>query len=84
MERKTIAENMRDIMLEQSLNVVWYGDIELIHECAKRSQMQGNQHPLHINNRVLSALDKSHLFIKGYIKHMGRPARSFKLRIDEQ
>jgi hypothetical protein len=80
--RKSIAEHMRDILIENGRTSVWYGDLDEIHECAKRAGMyekNGNTHPLAINNRVLTALDRSNLFRKGYIKHIGRPARSFTL-----
>lgn len=78
-----IAEHMRDILIERNESIVWYGDLHNIHDCAKRSGMyerKGDTHPLAINNRVLSALDKSNLFEKGYIKHIGRPARCFTLK----
>lgn len=82
--KKTIAEHMKDILIEQGIEVVWYGSLENIHECAKRAGMyeksyKGNLHPLSINNKILSGLDRSELFEKMYIKHIGRPARAFKL-----
>lgn len=79
---KTIAEHMKDILIENNTNIVWYGDLEYIEECATRSGMRerdGNKHPLAINNRILSALDRSSLFTKSYIKHIGRPSRCFRL-----
>lgn len=86
--RKTIAEHMRDILIENDEKIVWYGSLNQIHECAKRSGMYDKgdpkyHHPLHVNNRVLSALEKSSLFSKGYIKHVGRPSRAFTLKIDD-
>jgi hypothetical protein len=81
--KKSIAENMADVLIESNRDSVWYGDLDEIHACARRSGMYdrpGNTHPLAINKRVLSALDKSDLFDKGYIKHLGRPARHFKLK----
>jgi hypothetical protein len=85
--KKTVAEHMADILREQGRSSVWYGDLDEIHECARRSGMydrSGCTHPLAINNRVLSGLDKSPLFTKAYIKHIGRPARSFTLREGDQ
>lgn len=79
--RKTIAEHVIEVMTEHQCRIIWYGNLDLIHEIAGRAGMSG--HPLNINNRVLSALDGHHRFKKGYIKHIGRPARSFTL-LDEK
>lgn len=79
----TVAEYMVQILRERGRTHVWYGDLDAIHECAVRSGMYerpGNKHAKAINSRVLSALDSSPYFIKGYIKHLGRPARSFTLK----
>lgn len=62
---------------------MWYGDLDEIHESASGSMMYKqnfNNHPLNINNRVLNALDKSDLFTKTYIKHIGRAARFFVIK----
>lgn len=82
--KKSIAEHMKDILEENEEDVVWYGSLDRIHECATRAGMyergsSRSQHPLNINNRVLSALDKSPFFEKGYIKYVGRPSRKFTL-----
>lgn len=82
--KKTIAEHMVDILEEKEETVVWYGSLDEIHECAERAGMyergsSRSHHPLNINNRVLSALDKSPSFEKGYIKFVGRPSRKFTL-----
>lgn len=76
---------MVEILIEQQRNGIWYGDLDEIHECARRAGMyerEGNTHPLAINNRVLSALEKDTRFKKSYIKHIGRPARCFHLNMD--
>lgn len=68
--RKTIAQHMADILRENCRDSVWYGDLDEIHECARRAGMYdrpGDCHPLAINNRVLSGLENSPLFEKGYI-----------------
>lgn len=80
---KSIADHMADVLREHGRTNVWYGDLDEIHECARRAGLydrQGNTHPLAINNRVLSALGRSRNFSKSYIKHIGRPARCFTLR----
>jgi len=84
--KKTIAEHMADILREHDRDTVWYGDLDEIHECARRAGMYNrsrNTHPLAVNNRVLSGLEKSQLFSKGYIKHVGRPARCFTLQTEK-
>lgn len=79
---KKIALHMIDVLNELDHKIVWYGDLAAIEECAKRSGLYETiYHPLNIINRVLSALDRCpDLFTKGYIKHVGRPARSFTIR----
>jgi hypothetical protein len=82
---KTIANHMKEIMIEQNMPIVWYGDILQLHECANRSGLKSRSksprgnHPLNIITKVLNALDKSSLFEKQYIRHLGRLCRAFKL-----
>ena len=70
----TIAEHMKDILLERGYNSVSYGDLDEIHECANRSGMydrvksKRGEHPLNIISKVMSALERSNLFEKGYMK----------------
>lgn len=83
---RPIAEHMKDIMLERKIRSVGYGSLDEIHECARRSGMHSRvktakgTNPLRIMNKVLDALDRSSLFQKHYVKYIGRPARSFKLK----
>lgn len=67
--KKTIAEHMRDILIERDIENVWYGSLDEIHECAERVGMykesyKGDTHPLSINNKILSGLERSDLFEK--------------------
>lgn len=64
--RKTIADNMIDVLKQHQRINVWYGDIELIEECAKLSGVK-KKHPKDTIQSILNALDKSSLFHKGYI-----------------
>lgn len=64
---KSIAENMKDILIENKQKSVWYGDITIIEECAKKSNLS-NRHPMKLITDVLNALDKSNLFQKSYIQ----------------
>lgn len=83
----TIAEHMRNILIERGYESVSFGDVDEIEECAKRSGMynrakdsKGN-HPLNIANKVLNALDRSDLFEKRYMKgNKNRDIRCFYLK----
>ncbi len=61
-----IAENMLKLMNEQQRKCVWYGDIFLIEKCAVKSGVM-KKHPQDTIQCILNALDRSPLFIKGYI-----------------
>ena len=65
--------------------MVWYGDLDLIEECAKLSGVT-KSHPQNTIQYVLNALDKSNLFIKGYIyadfNGRNKRYRSFKLKTE--
>ena len=85
--KKTIAEHMRDILIEREYNSVSTGDLVDIEECAKRSGMYARSkystgnHPLNISKKVLNALDRSSLFERRYMKgHDNRDIRCFYLR----
>lgn len=65
--RKTIAENLYGLLQLQKRSTIWYGDIELIEECAIISGVL-KSHPKKTIATVLNSLDKSPLFEKGYIK----------------
>lgn len=93
MTRKTIAEHMKDILFENkqrwSLDgqmSIWFGDIEQIHECAKRAGMyekakvQHGTHPLNIIHKVLNGLERSDLFEKRYMKWENKNVRRFVLK----
>jgi len=87
--KKTIAEHMADILREENMRAVWFGDIVQIHECAVRAGIyervrgQHGDRPLRVIQKVLNALERSDLFEKGYIRFDGNkaPCRSFKLRV---
>jgi hypothetical protein len=82
--KKTIAEHMKDILLENNLadGIVNFGDVHLLGECAERAELK-QQHPIDRNQAVINALARSKLFEKvGYIKvHFkgNRYWRNFKL-----
>lgn len=83
----SIAQVLKEVMIETNTPVVWYGDPDILHVVANRSGIYDrskDHHPLSIFQRVLNAAERSHLFDKGYIKHAGRQYRSFQLKSDEE
>ena len=80
---KTIAENMVEIMKQHNRTNIWYGDIDLIEECAKKSHIPP-KHPQQTIQHILNALDKSQYFSKGYIysdiSGKNRKYRCFKIK----
>lgn len=61
-----IAQNMVNILKRNNRINVWYGDIDVIEECAIMSGVL-KKHPKDTIQSVLNALDKSTLFKKTYI-----------------
>ncbi|WP_337591084.1 hypothetical protein [Vescimonas sp.] len=78
-----IALTMKEIMLKNGRNTVWYGDLELIEECAELSGVK-IQHPKKTIKYILDNLDRSPCFTKGYIiadiDGSKRRYRCFKLK----
>lgn len=56
--RKSIAQHMRDVLLENGMPAVAYGDAFLLDECGARAGMSG-MHPLDRHAAILNALDRS-------------------------
>lgn len=81
--RTTIAKNMVNIMKLHNRTTIWYGDIDLIEECAAKSNIHV-KHPKIKIQYVLNALDKSNFFSKSYIisdiNGQKRKYRCYKLR----
>lgn len=73
---------MVDILKAHNRTTVWYGDIDLIEECALKSNITA-KHPKVKIQYVLNALDKSSFFCKSYIvsdiSGRKRKYRCFKL-----
>lgn len=64
--KKTIAQNMISIMKQHGRTNIWYGDIDLIEECAIQSKIP-SMHPQKRIQHILNALENSRYFSKGYI-----------------
>ena len=85
MEKKTIAEHMRDVLIENDCGdgkgkySVMYGDVYLLDYCAVRCKHTNlmKLHPLDRHQRILNALEKSKLFKKFFVRITG--ARGFSL-----
>ena len=63
---QSVALNMKKLMLERGRQTVWYGDIELIEECARISGLTSN-HPQKTIKSILDRLESSPDFSKSYI-----------------
>ena len=74
---------MKSFMRFRFQNTVWYGDLELIEECAELSGVK-IQHPQKTIKYILDNLDRSPCFTKGYIiadiDGSKRRYRCFKLK----
>ena len=64
--KTTIAQNMIEIMKQHNRTTIWYGDLDLIEECAKKSHIP-HKHPQNLIQQILNALDRSPNFSKCYI-----------------
>ena len=64
--KHNIALSMMELMLKKKRNTIWYGDIELIEECARLNCIEF-LHPQKTIKRILDSLENSPYFIKGYI-----------------
>ena len=84
--RKTIADHVFDVLAEQQMNGICFGDLDQIHEAARRAGMYekgGNTHPLCVIQKVLNGLERSNRFEKGYMKYDGKrpPCRAFRVKM---
>ena len=66
MKQSDIARHMKRKLIHDKRNSVWYGDIQIIEECATECGII-RDHPRKTIKAVLNALDKSPLFTKSYI-----------------
>lgn len=90
-KHKTIAEYMREVLLETDNNSVMHGDAHLFDDCARRATHTNliDQHPFERQARIMNALERSSLFDKCYVPvHVGwndrlTNVRWFKLKEKE-
>lgn len=79
MKKKTIAEHMRDVLIETDSGdgkgkySVMYGDVYNLDECAMRCKHTNlmELHPLDRHQRILNALERSKLFRKFLVRITG-------------
>jgi hypothetical protein len=76
---------MKNLMIVKRRQTIWYGDVELIEECAKICGLRSD-HPKKVIRSVMNQLEKSPDFVKCYItadfEGAKRKYRCFKLRIE--
>ena len=83
MKRKTIAEHMRDVLVERGFDSVIWGDVGPVSQAITRAGVKAG-HPLDRHQRVINALERSPLFEKRLVHAMDsrgrrRVVRGFKL-----
>lgn len=66
-------------MKEWDITVIWFGDLDIFEECAKRLNKNYN-HPISGINSMLNALDNSKLFTKGNMKTSNKNYRTFTIK----
>lgn len=62
----SIENNMKIILNRMGRHSVWYGDVDIIEECAKMSGVKMS-HPKRNIRIILNGLENSSLFNKSYI-----------------
>lgn len=62
-----IADTMYELLLSQHRKSVWYGDIDIIEECAIKCNIK-KSHPTKTISYILNALERSNKFKKSYIQ----------------
>ena len=65
-KRTGVAICMKDKLIKLNRKNVWYGDVQIIEECAAECGIK-KPHPRQTIAAVLNALDKSSLFSKTYL-----------------
>ena len=85
--RKTIAQHAVDVLTENDLQSVMFGDAGLLDEIFRRAHMVIRSsryvvadHPLERWRRVLNALDRSNLFKKTFARTNHGLVRVFTIR----
>lgn len=83
---KTIAEHAKDVLSENGVNGVMYGDSHLLEDIASRAGVRTKvKHPLNRWKAVLAGLERSPDFEKFYVTihtthNRPRAVRSFRLK----
>ena len=58
MKQSEVAHHVKSKLIQNNRNSIWYGDIQIIEECAEECGII-QSHPQKTINVVLNALDKS-------------------------
>lgn len=81
---RTYGEIMVEVLREYNLSIVWYGELEVIHECWKRKNLGKKQpHPLRVIQSVLNGLGRSSLFSRKNVLMEGHLVRFYKVKTIE-
>ena len=81
---KTYGDIMVEVLREYNLSIVWYGELEVIHECWRRKNPEKKQpHPCRVIQSVINGVSRSPLFTKRKVLQEGRWVRFFKLKADK-
>ena len=91
-KRKTIAECVKEVLLEEDTDFIMWGDCYILDLCANRASHTNlsKKYPIERHTRILNALDKSSLFDKYLVPiHVGwdnriEDVRMFKLKQGEK
>lgn len=81
---ETYGKIMVDILREHKLSVVWYGSLDVIHECWKRKNPKKKQpHPLQVIQAVLNGVGRSKSFSRKNVLMEGHWCRFFFINKQE-
>lgn len=78
---KSYAEIMVDVLHEYNQSIVWYGSLDLIHECwSRKNKGKPQKHPRNVIQAVLNGIDRSKLFSRKNVLLKGHWVRFYKIK----
>ena len=81
---KTYGEIMVEVLREYNLSIVWYGSLDVIHDCWNRKNpAKDHPHPLRVIQDVLNGVGRSNLFSRKNVLMEGHWVRFYKIKADE-
>jgi len=77
---KTIAEIIKEILIEHEYPSICWGDVGVIHECFDRANLKPRKYKQDLYQAVLNGLEGSSLFEKDFLSiHIGGRKRRIRL-----